>query len=326
MKGAFGVALALFFLVFPLQAEPVRVLIAGTLELSPARTGGASLPLGYTDSALITLDKETRFYRGIELELIAPPEWLAYQGSLALILYADLDKSPPRGVADIEGRQLSLEPLPSKIQMVYQIPLRPSHGLRTSPYATVPTGVVLPGSFPLLARITPVVKGINGELETMVFTLTARPILSDEGAVRLGFRSPPQLPGRPFTVLIDDVLIENPREERLLREGEHHLVILSDDYRNENRRFLVERGKIAELSIELQDPTPLLIFEAPENARIFLDNAPLPDLRGPLPVEPGNHEVRFQVGDYSVVKPLLVQKGKTYRVALTVDVNVYDED
>jgi hypothetical protein len=103
-------------------------------------------------------------------------------------------------------------------------------------------------------------------------------------------------------------------------------VILSDDYRNENRRFLVERAKTLDLAITLQDPTPLIIFEAPENARIFLDNDRILGSQEPYPVEPGSHEVRFLVGEYTTVQILNVQRGKTYRVALTVDVNISESE
>jgi hypothetical protein len=121
-------------------------------------------------------------------------------------------------------------------------------------------------------------------------------------------------------------VIESPGEELLLREGEHHLVILSGDYRNENRLFLVERGKILDLSIELQDPAHMVIFEAPENAQIFFDGQLVAAPRDPLMAEPGVHEVRFQLSDYAIVKSLVVQKGKTYRVAMSVDVQVTETD
>jgi hypothetical protein len=172
----------------------------------------------------------------------------------------------------------------------------------------------------------PVIKGLSTELENMVFQLTARPILSDEGAVRIQARYPEQLQGRPFTVLIDDVLIENPAEERLLREGEHHLMVLSDDYRNESRRFMVERAKTLELAIQLQDPSPLMIFEGPENARIFLNERLIPNTLEPVMVEPGIHEVKFQVGDYTITRSVTVLRGKTYRMALAVDINVSESD
>jgi len=154
----------------------------------------------------------------------------------------------------------------------------------------------------------------------------ARPILSDEGAVRIVPRFPPQQRNRPFTVLINDNVISNISEEIVLKEGEHHLVIRSDDYRNESRRFLVERAKVIDLIIELQDPTPSIIFESPPNAVIFLNNTPVPDTREPVMTEPGVHEIRIQIGDYIVVRTLTVQRGKTYRIALDIDLTINEED
>jgi hypothetical protein len=248
-----------------------------------------------------------------------------YQGSLAMLMYAELDHQPSPGTNDLEGRRIAFEPLPNKIKIVYQIPVRRSHGLRTTPYATVPAETTLPASFPVLFRLMPIIKGLSEEIEQMKFTLTARPILSDEGAVRLNFRYPEQLKDKPFTLLIDDNVIQNTAEEQILKEGEHHLVILSDNYRNESRRFVVEKAKRLDIAIDLQDPTPLLIFEAPENALIFLNNTPISREAGPIPVEAGVHEAKFQVGDYTLIKTISVQRGKTYRVALAVDINVEEE-
>jgi hypothetical protein len=308
------------------EGESFRAAIVGTLEVSLNNPGGSSLSLSYTDSALITLDRETRFFRGIELEFTAPPAYLPHRGSLAIVLYTELSPSPAPGIVDIRGRSIHFEPVPNKIQTVYQIPLRAGHGLRTSPYVTLIPGQLSSPAFPLLFRVMPIIKGISEEVEGFRFTLTVKPILRDEGAVRVGFRYPENLLGRPVTLLIDDTVIENPAEELLLREGEHHLLILSSDYRNENRLFLVERGKILDLNIELQDPAPMVIFEAPENAQIFFDNQLLTAPRDPLMVEPGVHEVRFQMSDYAIVKSLVVQKGKTYRVAMSVDVQVTETD
>jgi hypothetical protein len=321
-----SIALSLFSLLFPilLEAESFRVIIAGTAPVSIDNPNGVSLPLSYADAALIVLGGEARFFRGIELEFTVPQDYAYYRGSLGLAIYGELDKTPETKIADIQARQIMFEPISNKIQSVYQIPVRQRHGLRTSPYVSV-LSTVLPSGFPLLFRVMPVIKGLNEDIEALRFTLTVKPILSDEGAVRVIPRYPDNLPGRPFTLLIDDEVIERPQEEQVLREGEHHLVILSNDYRNENRVFMVERGEILDISINLQDPTPLIIFEAPENARIFLDNTPIDPSR-PLPVEPGAHEVRFQLSDYAVVKPLFVQKGKTYRLVMAVDVTVSETD
>jgi hypothetical protein len=317
--------LYLFLFILPLGAEPLRVVNVGTILVSLNNPGGDTISLSYVDSAVITLDQEIRFFRGIELEFTVPQIYLPHQGSLALVLYGELDRIPETGVADLEGRQIRIEPIPNKIQSVYQIPIRRGHGLRVSPYVSI-TGMIPPESFPILFRVMPVVKGLSEEIETMRFQLSVKPILSDEGAVRIATRYPEHLKRQPITMLIDDEVVEKPLETRLLKEGEHQLVIISNDYRNENRRFLIERGKILDMTITLQDTTPLVFFEAPENARIFFDNEAVENNRQSMAVEPGLHEVRFQMSDYSVVKPLTIQRGKTYRLALEVGVSVSESE
>jgi len=319
-------AVFLLFPIFCIHPESLRVVVESSVEVTPDRPAGSSASLGIDGSVLISLAGETRFLRGIEIEITAPQVWLSYRGSLVMAAYNSLSVKTASGIVDLEGNRIAFEPLPSRLQIVYQIPLRQSHGLRTTPYITVPTGITAEETFPILFRLMPVVKGMTNEFETMFFNLTVRPILSEEGAVRLLPRYPPQLRSRPFTVLIDDVLIENISENYFLREGEHHLVILSEDYRNESRRFVVERAKTLDLIIELQDPAPLIIFEGPQNALIFLDGVPILQTHEPIAVEPGLREAKFQIGDYTVIKTLNVQRGKTYRVALEVDLTIHEAD
>jgi hypothetical protein len=329
------------------------VALAGALEVSAENPDGTSLDLPYNGSVLVKLRGDPRFLRGVQLELSAPQGFLSYHGALAMTLYQDVFFKTTEGAswpgearsgvprageprpgeprpgepADAEGNQVLFQALPNKLLATWQVPLSQNHTMRNSPYVSV-TGPVLPASFPLLYKLAPVIKGISEELETMAFTFRAKPLLSGEGAVRLSFRYPEQMPHRPFTVLIDDEVLDHPAEgeEKFLREGEHNLVILSNDYRNQSRRFMVERAKVLDLTVELQDPTPLIVFEYPEGTMVFLDNTPLVNPGVPRPVEPGSHEVRFQLSDYSIVRPLTVMRGKTYRVALSVDISVIEND
>jgi hypothetical protein len=326
MTTRIGILALLFLLSFRTYGEPIRALVAGTHSVSISEPEGASIPLSYISSSLIQMQGDTRFLRGIQMELTAPQRYLSYRGSLAVALYGNLDRIPGPGIAELECRRLGFDVLPAKIQPIYQIPLIPGHGLRTSPYATVLTGVLNLSSFPLLFRLMPVIREITDEVERMVFTLNVKPILGDEGALKINFRYPDNLQDKPLTVLLDGELVENPGEERLLREGEHHLAILSENYRNQSSRFIVERARVLDLSVELQDPTPLLLFEYPEETRVYLDNVFLPNPRTPQPVQPGTHEIRFHVGDYTVIRSLTVQKGKNYRLALSVDVNITESE
>ena len=309
-----------------LSAEPLRIMLAGTHIISSENPEGSITSISYTDSTAIILDGDLRFLRGIQLDLTAPQSYLLQRGGLAAVFYMELDNVPPIGAADVTARQISMEALPVKILNTWQIPLKPSHGLRSSPYITIPANIVPPSSFPILFRLMPVIKGISEEMEKMIFQLQVKPILSNEGILKINFIYPEKLPNKPLIVLIDDVITENPWDEFLINQGEHNLVILSDYYRNFSSKFIIEKAKINELTIEMQDPTPLLIFEYPENTRIYVDNVRVTTPEKAFPVEPGQHEIRFQISDYSIVQLVTVQMGKTYKIALSVDVNIKESD
>jgi len=308
------------------QTEAFRTIIDGSFTIAADNSQGNSLQIGINNAVIINLGPNPRFLRGIELEITAPQSWLRYQNALVMMIYNNLSQQTGIGITDLTANRIAFETLPSRLRIIYHIPIRSDHALRTTTSITVPTGVVQPAAFPIMFRLTQVTKGLPEEFDRLTFNITARPILSDEGAVRLIPRYPPQLRNRPFTVLINDNVISNIGEEIILREGEHHLVILSDDYRNESRRFIVERTRVIDLILELHDPSPVIIFEGPQNALIYLNNVMIPLTRESIIVEPGNHEIKFQIGDYTIIRQMNVQRGKTYRVSLAVDLTIFEDD
>ncbi len=327
------VATVFLYLLFSgaVGAESFRTIVAGKLDISSAHQDGRTLQLGYIDSAVIVLDADRRFLRGVELELKVPQAYQKYRGSVAIALYTATSalaasSLPASGVADVEGDRVGFELLPNKLQVIYQIPLRKDHGLKASPYVSIPTGVLPVSAFPLIFRLQPVMKGLPEELETMKFQLSAKPLITDKGALRLTVKYPEKLKDRPFTLLIDDDVMDDPGREQILTEGEHRASFISEDYRNENRLFVIERGKVQELVVELKDPTPVVSIEAPENASVFFDDTLIGDPTQAFTTEPGEHVVRFVVGDYSILKSLTVRKGRTYRVSISIDVNVAESD
>jgi len=319
------------FLLFPnflleAQTESFRTTVDGVFEISSERLTGSSVSIGINDSVIINLGGEHRFLRGIEIELTAPQNWLQYRGSLVMLMYNNLSVQSASGVTDLTGSRIAFDPLPSRLRIVYQIPIRSGHGLRTSTSIIVPTPIIQIATFPIMFRLMQVSKGLPDEFENMTLNLTARPILSDEGAVRLVTRFPSQLRNRPFTVLINDEVVSNISEQIFLREGEHHLVIRSDDYRNESRRFFVEKARVVDLLLELQDPTPIITFEAPQNAQILFNNTLVTNALEPIAVEPGIHEIKYQIGNYTITRSINIQRGKNYRIALAVDLTIQEEE
>ena len=308
------------------QTESFRTTIDAVIEINTDLPPAHSATIGINNSIIIGIGQDIRFIRGIEIEMTAPQSWLPHRGALVMMIYNNLSIQTGFGVTDLTGSRIAFEPLPSRLRIIYHVPIRLQHGLRTTTSVTVPSPVVPPQAFPIMFRLMQIGKGLPDEFDKLTFNITARPILSDEGAVRLIPRYPPLLRNRPFTVLINDEVISNISEQIILREGEHHLVILSDDYRNESRRFFVERGRIIDLILELHDPTPFIIFEAPQNAQIYLNNTPIPNNREPIVIEPGSHEIKYQLGDYTVIRSISIQRGKTYRIALAVDLTIQEED
>ena len=314
------------FLSLPAQIETFRTAVDGTVSITTENPQGSSLQIGVNNAVIINLNTNPRFLRGIELEITSPQSWLRYQNSLVMMIYNSLNPIAGSNMMDLTANRVAFETLPSRLRIVYHIPIRFDHALRTTTSITVPTGVVQPAAFPIMFRLMQITKGLPEEFERLSFNITARPILSDEGAVRLIPRYPPQLRNRPFTVLINDNVITNISEEIVLREGEHHLVILSDDYRNLSRRFIVERTRVIDLIFELQDASPVIAFEGPQNSLVYLNNVLIPMTRESITVEPGTYEVRFQIGDYTIIRHMNVQRGKTYRVSLAVDLTIFEDD
>jgi hypothetical protein len=164
-------------------------------------------------------------------------------------------------------------------------------------------------------------KGLPENIETLVFTVKIKPLLTDEGGFRLNLTYP-AAEQKPVSVRIDEVLIDNPAVMHTLAPGSHHLSIVSDDYRNEVRVFTVESGKTTEIAVPMKDTTPRLYIVAPENTIITLDTAPLANLREGKTIEPGDHTLLFKIGDYEVTRQLTAEKGKDYTITMVIDVQV----
>ncbi|MCL2184798.1 MAG: hypothetical protein FWB86_02945 [Treponema sp.] len=321
-------SLLLFISGINIYPQSFRTIVEGSVEITSERISETPVTISTNGSVIINIGTDPRFLRGVELEISAPAAWVQprFRNMLIMSICNDLYPKSASGITDFTSRQLATAPLPSRLSIIYHIPVRTNHGLRNTTSVIVPTAIIQPESFPILFNLRPIDKGLPPEVENMTFNVTARAIFSDEGAVRLEPRYPPQLRNRPFTVLINDNVITNILEDIILREGENHLVIISENYRNESRRFIVERGKIIDLIIELQDPAPIIIFEGPQNAQIFFDNVPIVQNREPIIAEPGSHEIKYQIGDYTIIRSINVQRGKTYRIALDVNLNIIEED
>jgi hypothetical protein len=312
---------ALFLAVFlgmlsGMSAETLKGHFAGTIALDARRNEAAGMALLENQIALVEADGDLRFFRGLEFELTVPQHLIA--AGYTVLFYAELKERVEN--EEWEARPLYTETVNGKHTAVFQIPFRPNAGLRRTPYITLLPE--LPGGETALPLMLRVVRA--GEEGGQVF-VTTRLIPGDEGAARIALRYPQLLRDRPVSVLIDDEVVNDLGALHILREGEHQLLVVSEDYRTESRRFLIERGKISDITVTLKDTTPVLLFEAPDRALIFINNRRIVNPDAPYPIAPGTYDIRIQVSDYTIIKTVQVLKGKTYRIAFTIDLSVSED-
>ncbi len=316
--------------VLRLGAEELRTVIAGQAVISAEVPDGVRLSMGYADAVAITVARESPFIQGVEIELKSPQAALALPGALAYELWRRVEPLPDKNRFAYEGNRILVQPLMARAGFVIQVPTRKDHALKSGPFATVIPTVAEVKDFPLVFKLLPVTKGIPPELESAQFQVRVRPILTDEGALRLVLRYPEGIPRAPVSVFIDDRRLSEGRpfdgkETFTLKAGSHALRLYSDAYRDESRSFVIEQGRVLELVIELQDTMPLLVIEAPDSALVSLDGQRIDHAqKASFAVEPGEHVVSCRIGDYSVTRKFSAYRGKTYRVVLSVELQVQE--
>lgn len=280
-----------------------------------------TVELGYNDAVGILFPKNTTFIRGVEIEIKSPQDIIPWRNSMAYGIYRQVQPLPAPAAIDYQGEQITLQSLPSKLSFVLQIPLQKQHNLKNSPYSTVLPYVHDTTKGPLIVRLLPVMKGLPENIESLKFTVRVKPILIDEGGMQLKLSWPDENP-KPVSVRVDEILLENPENLLVLSPGDHHLSIVSDDYRNEVRVFAVESARVTNVAVRMKDTTPHLVLVAPENALIQVDGKPVETPKESLVIEPGEHTVLFRIGDYEFSRQITVEKGKDYTVTMIIDVNV----
>lgn len=311
----------LFFTLHAYALDTFRVRSLSVIAIDGQKSEAQSVDLGYNDAIGIVFPKNTTFLKGVEIEIKIPQDILSYRNSMAYGLYRKIQPYPVASSIDYQGEQITLQTLPSRLSFVLQLPLQKNHNLKTGPYSTVLNYVYDVSKGPLLFRLLPIMKGLPENIESLVFSVKVKPILTDEGGFQLKILYPKDTPA-PVSVRIDENLIQNSEGLTVLSPGNHHLSIVSDEYRNEVRMFTVESARVTEFTVTMQDTIPRLFLVAPENARIFVDGNPVENTKESMPVQSGEHTIRFLIGDYELTRQITVEKAKDYTVSMKIDIEV----
>jgi hypothetical protein len=308
-----------------LAGQELRTIVAGIAALQAEDAEGVRLVMGYDQAVAVTMAKSSPFIQGFEVELKLPPAFASQPGAFAYELWRRIEPDPDKNRYGYSGERIVTQALPARAGFVIQIPVRRDHAMKSGPYATVIPTLVEPEDFPFFFKLVPLSKGAAPEIEEAELQVRVRPVLTDEGGLRLVLAYPvDQAEHASVTALIDDKRVD-PESMILLKAGAHRLLLNSENYRDESRSFVVEQGRVLDLEIELQDTSPILLIEAPDSAFVMVDGVRVDHAANPrMRIEPGEHSASCRIGDYSLSRKFTVARDKVYKLVLSVDLQLQE--
>jgi hypothetical protein len=305
----------------------VRGTVTSELVVDPSRSEGVSVTMRAERLTAIAVEQELSFLEGVQLEIRVPEAVRSAGGGFAVYLYENVRPAPSPNVRSYRGRRVFFRPMPAASRFFVTIPVSPEHRLRETADTFLVDSVVDAERFPILMSILPVMKGIPAAAMRAGFTVTAKPLLLDIGAVRLRITDPDgvdilESAGslREFQLFLDGERVDYREDPIVLAPGLHRLSLESTRYENQRLTFGVERGTISRVDVELEEPRSAVRFDAPEGVTLYVDGEEVDHRAQDFSLGAGEHTVMFQIGEYTVSKRFAVEPKKSYEISLTLDI------
>lgn len=284
------------------------------------------LHLGTNESLAMKLPEDKTFIEGIEIKMDIPEAIAYWQDCVACSVYNKISPSPSENQIDYSGSCQFVSTLPGRLSWVLQVPLKKENSLKQNQYTTLMDSVVDFEQSTIFLRLQPVMKGVPEEAMESKIKLTVKPILSDQGELKLTLTTADGKKPENATIYVDDKVVTLSKTgEIFLDKGVHDLSVTSSSYRNEVRTLRIDRAKTTELLIELKSIEPSIFVSAPEGTKTFIDDKVFTAFGKETFLQEGEHKIRFTVGDYEIVRTINAIKGKTYRVNCSVDLTITEE-
>ncbi len=315
------VSLFMLFGTALLGAESFRVSKVHELSLLQSADSEGTARLGINDSLAISLPEDQTFIEGLELKFDIPEAVASWMDSVACSVYANISPTPKASQIDYSGTRAYVRTLPGKLSWVLQIPLKKDNSIKSNNYTTKVDTVITPSKNIIFVRLQPVMKGVPEETLNSIIPITAKPILMNKGQLAIKL-TPPENMLEPCTIFIDDKMITSSDNKVLLDTGVHDISIISEAYRNEVRTVRIDRAKTTELTVEMKSLEPTLLITAPEGTEVLLDDVKCTVFGKEFVISEGEHKIKFNIGDYEIVRSITAIKGKTYKANFSLDLDI----
>ncbi len=332
-KLIFSLLFAAFICAY-MNAETFRVAQCHVIELKEEPSYSASKKLGLNDALAVFIPEDRLFLDGIEIKMEIPEETALWRDCCGAYIYDDIRPVPTERQIDFTGNKIFFGVLPGKLSWVLQVPLTEGVQFKQDQYTKIidkkPSAA---GNF-IFVRLQQIMKGVPDEVMNSRISFSVRPILKDEGLISLKLTYPEAVAQTDsmelenVTVFIDNqtYATEETLKGVVLPTGIHNISVISENYRTEVRKIRIDQAKKIEVEIALKSIEPTVIITAPEGSQVYLDDEKFENTGKEYTLSEGDHKIRCVIGDYEIVRTLEVTKGRTYKVNLTVDLQISETD
>ncbi len=317
-----------------LYAETFRVAQCHIIELSEDTSFSATKKAGLNDSIAVYIPEERFFLEGIEFKMDIPEDMAIWRDCCGAYIYDDIRPAPKAQQIDYSGTKIFFGVVPGKLSWILQLPLTKNAQFKTNQYTKIIEAIPSANGNFVFLRLQQIMKGVPDEVMNAKITITVRPILSDKGLLKVKLStlsdSEPKTDGQTDNISIfvdnDSYLLQDAQKGFVLGTGVHNVSVISENYRTEVRKVRIDQAKTTELEIVLKSIEPTVLITAPEGATVYLDDEKFEDLGKEVEISEGDHKIRCGIGDYEIVRSISVIKGRSYKVNLTVDLQISETE
>lgn len=319
-----------------LNAETFRVAQCHVVDLKEETSFSAVKKIGLNDALAIYIPEDRPFLEGIEIKMEIPEETALWRDCCGAYIYDGIRPAPTERQIDFTGNKIFFGVLPGKLSWVLQIPLAEGAQFKQNQYTKIIEKIPSAAGNFVFVRLQQIMKGVPDEVMNSKITFTIRPILSDKGLINLKLEYPElnhnenqnNPDSQNVTVFIDNQPYDTQAAIKgvLLGTGVHNVSVISENYRTEVRKVRIDQAKKTEVTIALKSIEPTVIITAPEGSQVYLDDEKFENTGKEYAISEGDHKIRCVIGDYEIVRTLSVTKGRTYKVNLTVDLQISEDE
>ncbi len=307
-------------------ADTIRGPLSNTVQIDGSFKTEKDMFLSIEDILAFVIAEESPIHKGFEIEVSIPAVLKEFRDSFAVYMYKAVNPAPEKGILSYKGDRLLFYPLPQAGKVYFQMPLQNEVRLKASAGTRIVMTTYDAAQYPVLLTILPIMKGIPQAAFTARFPVKVRPLFLDIGFLQLAIESQDSGKAEDVNVLIDEKEIKDYREKIPLTVGLHSLKIISRNYREQALTFAIEKGDVSEIRVTLEKTSTQVVLEAPSDTVVYLDGKRVDVTNAtPFGLEEGEHSVVFAIGDYRLTKKFYAQFGKTYKIALLMEIVIEEK-